>query len=238
MWEKVRKKSIHYYADNEKNKGSIWVPQHSLEIERALDILDYIFKEEQKFFSSGLKKNIADDILWTGFQVRMTAYISIICSLDRIIEKNYKIFLDQIKSIKFDEILPKEKITKNNIEKRKNEIESFRFWRNKVFAHTAFAQPEGDNFSTQATSLAYFGGTIKCGYKDGFFEIGGCGICVGGNNPEIFPIVSIMRDHKKIRKHFEEWENIFLDVLLKLRLQGKVEIKKRNPNIAEIFLNN
>lgn len=217
--------------------------------------------------SSMDKMILFDDNFCLGEMAWIAAYVIIISSLDRIIEKTYSELLSFVKKIGFENLLSEEnKLEKGQREKRRKEIEDFTFWRNKVFAHTVYAsadkyvpynflcsnckekiknrnKKEKVNSFTEQSSLAFFSGvTVGIGSRDDFFEIGGGGmsyhrerISTGTKLSYSFPIMSIVRDHNKIKKHFEEWEKMLFDVLEKIKAVDNNEIMKKNKHIKKII---
>lgn len=255
MWEQVNKNLI-YFIEASNELKQISLPDNSLEISRSLAMLDYIVKDEEN--KDSLERTESGASYLVGFTVRASAYINILCALEKIIHKTYLNLVSFIKDLGYEDILPNKNEMNKKIESRSKEIQPFKLWRDLVFAHTTFTSPEPyieynwlckqckdrvrekneerrANLSTQATSLAYFGGTI-CGFSalDGFFEIGGAGVVKEGT-PQMFPIISIRRDHTKIKEHFKVWEEMFLEIMSLLKIKDEKEIINKNPRFIKII---
>lgn len=240
MWEKIRKNLIKIYYNN-KTRQVLPNSNNYFGIIQGLKMLEYLFEEEKKnFFPEDFiagKDFVKEQNSVIGFSVRINAYVNILYGLENITVTSYEIFKKCIEKLNFKEISSNEN-NKKLLEDRKKEVKDFIFWRNKVFAHTAFSHPkfkgEQDNISTQLTSLNYFSGGCLC-YGKKSFKIGGAAInAVGLEESKKFPIIDIAENHLKIMKHFENWENMFMEILEKLRRTGEAEIKKRNKSIEKL----
>jgi len=262
MWEGVKKNSIQFFYESQNKEHNFFLfPRNSPEISNGLRMLKYIYIEEKKnFFSKNFDSQKDCFKSWEksiGFLVRINAYTNILCSLEKIIAKTYKETRDYIKILGYKNILQKDKTTERN-----KEIEHFLFWRNKVFAHTAYTNPnkyfynsksikrlglckkcagklkeeskEGiENVSTQLTSLAYFGGTAySCGKKS--FQIGGYSKQQGKIEAISFPVIDIADNHLKIVRHFEMWEKMFVEILNGFKNIKREDIIKNNKHILKI----
>lgn len=217
MWKEVKKNSIKFsFKHRDKNNIPTPIPRNSLEISNGLKMLEYIFEEDQNnffpedvdFFNFDFNNDGKKGI---GFLVRINAYVNILCNLEKIVEKTHDELRTSIKNLGYKRSLPKK--VENKLKERKKEIENFLFWRNKVFAHTAYTNPNKylfssklmkdlgiceecmgklkennkkdiENDSTQLTALAYFGGMIL-GHGKRSFQIGGVGITLTTSNREI-----------------------------------------------------
>ncbi|MCK5510135.1 hypothetical protein KAI65_01140 [Candidatus Parcubacteria bacterium] len=127
--------------------------------------------------------------------------------------------------------------TENKFKERKKEIKNFKKWRDKVFAHTAYASTkEEDNDATRLTTLKYFGGSILS-YGKKSFQIGEAGINLG-HNGEIkskpFPVIDIAENHFKIMEHFKKWEEMFIKTLKEFKKIDKKDIMEKNKNIKDM----
>lgn len=255
MWEQINK-NLMYFIEKLNEPRSISLPPNLLEIQRSLAMLDYIVEDEEN--KDSFERSGSGTSYLVGFTVRVSAYINILCALEKIIGKTYLNLVSFIKELGYEDMLPDKNEVKKKIESRSKEIRPFKLWRDEVFAHTTFTCPEPyieynwlckqckdrvrekneerrANLSTQATSLAYFGGTI-CGFGtlDGFFEIGGAGVIKEGT-PQMFPVISIRRDHTKIKEHFKAWEEMFLEIMNLLKIKDENEILTKNPRFIKII---
>lgn len=210
-------------------------------IMQGLKMLEYLFEEEKKnFFSEGFDSNkdsikVEDKVI--GFSVRINAYVNILYNLENITMTSYEIFKKCIEKLNLEET-PFKKNGNELLSERKKEVKDFVWWRNKVFAHSAFSHPKfkggQDNISTQLTSLDYFSGGCLC-YGKKSFKIGGAVInAVGLEESKNFPVIDIAENHSKIMEHFEKWENMFMEILMELKKTGEEDIKKRNKSIKKV----
>lgn len=101
---------------------------------------------------------------------RTGSYILFALNLKGVLDQLYKRVTNLVKEVKPGGVIPD---TETLLSKRKEEIEIYRNWRNKVFAHTAFGDPiieerakrwgkgkEPDSLTMQYTSLAYLSGLL------------------------------------------------------------------------------
>jgi len=265
MWQEVSKNLIKLiYENKDKKLFSVFMPANSLEISNGLKMLEYIFTEEKNnFFPENFnfsKHTFNVENKRISFFVRMTAYVNILCSLERIIEKTYEEFRSSVKKLGYKKKLPE---IKNKLKNRRKEIENFKFWRDKVFAHTAYTNPNKyffnpkfieslglcekckkklkeknkediENNSTRLTALAYFGGTIL-GYGKRSFQIGGAGKKVENIEPLSFPVIDIAENHFKVMDHFKKWEEMFVEILKRFKSIDKKDIMEKNKDIKKII---
>ena len=199
----------------------------------GIRVLDYLYAEEKEDYRrsrfsrarliSGALGLVEFDEIRTRFVSRITSYIITACTIDRILEQSYKHFNKYLVQIGYEEMLPP-----NNIDilldERKAEIKNFTFYRNKVFAHTAFDSPrEGDSHSLRYSSLWYFSGDLLY-VKDKYLALGGGSMII--DREENPPELSIITSYRSLGKHYSMWQNMFTGVLKKIppdELKSKVD---------------
>ncbi|NJO52441.1 MAG: hypothetical protein HC840_27000 [Leptolyngbyaceae cyanobacterium RM2_2_4] len=102
----------------------------------------------------------------SDFLSRLSTYVMTVCNLDGILEKTYDKLLKALREKASEELKDKsftlspedmKKIGKRK-EERKEEIKYYSRLRNKVFAHTSYADPLKDPENLQLTSLEFYSG--------------------------------------------------------------------------------
>jgi len=207
-------------------------------------MLEYLFDEEKKN-TWNTKFNPKKD--WPsknldlfeqkriGFTVRTMAYTILLCTIEKDIKRQYLELQKNIKQLHCTDILPLKTDQYQLLKSRDEEIEEFKNWRNKIFAHTAYGSSKKDNISTQLNSVKYLYGTIGPAIGEKSFYLGGNQAClmVGKKLPKL-PKIDIIESHIKIKKHFTEWEKMFVDLLEKLQKIDKEDLKRKNKWIKDI----
>ncbi len=176
-------------------------------IQTGISILNDIYKRELKDYQKYKNSDETHTKKYKKRKLRFlsnyTSYLNTIYNLERILERSYEKIIKTLTHLGIKIVF-----NKINVENRKKEIEAFIQFRHKVFAHTSFGYPREDSDSIQAASLLFFTGNFYLGAYRG---TGGSGININGKC-EILPIISIIDDHQKNIQHYENWENLFLEI--------------------------
>lgn len=186
----------------------------------GIKVLDYLYIEEKEDYerSDYTKIRLPADIsdfeifqsLKTRFISRITSYIITICTIDGILRRSYTHFLSCLEQMGYNHMIP-DNYGKELLRRRKEEIKDYLFYRNKVFAHTAFGSPaKADSRSLQYSSLYYFSGNLLY-LKDECLALGGGSIIV--DKEERPPELSIVCGYWDLRHHYSLWEDMFTDIL-------------------------
>lgn len=144
------------------------------------------------------------------FLARMTAYIVTVCTLDGILRRSYRAFVKALKEMGYTSQVPGDDGTAL-LDDRGKEIEPYQFYRNKVFAHTSYADPMRDSKSLQYSSIDYYsmGFTVR---PSNYLALGG-GSLIIDKEEEGPPELEIRGGHINIREHYSEWERMFTDII-------------------------
>lgn len=186
----------------------------------GIEVLDHLYTEEKEDYerSEYTKIRLPADVsafekhkrLITRFMSRITSYIITICTIDGILERSYTQFLSCLEQMGYSHMIPDNR-GKELLGRRKEEINDYLFYRNKVFAHTAFGSPKNcDSRSLRYSSLYYFSGNLLY-LKDEYLALGGGSIIV--DKEEITPEVSIVDGYHDLMGHYSLWEDMFTDIL-------------------------
>lgn len=186
----------------------------------GIKVLDHLFIEEKEDYerSEYTKIRLPADVpafetlqsLKTRFMSRITSYIITICTIDGILKRSYTHFLSCLEQMGYNHMIPDDR-GKELLRCREEEIKDHRFYRDKVFAHTAFGYPrKADSRSLQHSSLYYFSGNLLY-LKDECLALGGGSIIV--DKEERPPELSIIRGYYDLRHHYSLWEDMFTDIL-------------------------
>jgi len=187
---------------------------------RGIRVLDYLYVEEKedyrrseytrtKFPAASLDFE-AFDALRIRFISRITSYIITVCTIDGILRQSYTHFIKCLSQIGYSSVIPSDDGLAL-LHQRKEEIKDYLFYRNKVFAHTAFDSPrKDDSRSLQYSSLYYFSGNLIY-VKDEYLALGGGSVIV--DKEEEPPELSIVKGHPNLREHYGLCEHMFVDIL-------------------------
>jgi hypothetical protein len=229
MFEKLVSKTVH------KVEQSICVsfPLGVEAIEGGSRILNHLYSEEvndytMSRYSERRPPSPRFEFEWfqaleVRFLSRVTAYVVVVCSLDGILIQSYKHFLARLPSLRYATLAPSDQGSEL-LSARKAEIKDYYFYRNKVFAHTSFADPRDDSPALQHSSLLYYAGNLLY-RKEEHLSLGGGSVIVDGKEEEV-PQVSIVGGYQEIIDHYLKWETMFIDVLDKVpldELTGRLE---------------
>ncbi|MFZ3116034.1 MAG: hypothetical protein WA121_10585 [Syntrophales bacterium] len=186
-------------------------------IDSVLGILKEILKNYDKDYLEN--KEIIDEFpikdqatfnLFSRREVwRIGSFILFALNLKNILKEEYEKLYDIATKVGASRLPPKEDLVK----RRKNEVQKFIKYRNKIFAHTAFGSPKPeDNQSMRMTSLLYFAGDLISISKSG---IGFGGICVkiGSENTPEFESIDHTVVVLEFEEHFLKWHAMFSDLV-------------------------
>jgi len=186
----------------------------------GIKVLDHLYIEEREDYKRSeysrikLPANSLDfeafDALRIRFISRITSYITIVCTIDGILRQSYAHFIQCLSQIGYSSVVPIDDGVAL-LSQRREEINDYLFYRNKVFAHTTFASPrENDSRSLQHSSLYYFSGNLFY-TKDEYLALGGGSVIV--DKEETPPELSIVKGHSNLMEHYALWEHMFTDIL-------------------------
>src|SRR4030067_2445741 len=120
----------------------------------------------------------------------------------------------------------------NLVQNRQNEIDKYKYYRDKIFAHTAYGNSKKkDNLSMQATSSAYFNGTFLGISSDGI-RLGGFSV-VRDQAPPTFESFTFLEMASDFSKHFQEWYKMYHDICTILQNLTDEQIK---PHIKGLVM--
>jgi hypothetical protein len=119
---------------------------------------------------------------------------------------------------------------------RSEELKVYRYYRNKLFAHTAFGYPEGDSISTQATSITYFE-NIPCGITPEGIIIGGITVTTGEQDSTQFQQITFNKMASDFKNHFSEWHKMFDDLCEKFKYVTDEKLKEVLGSVDKITRN-
>ncbi len=168
------------------------------------------------------------------FKIRETWRIGSFIVFALNIELTLKRRFEELLSLmgKFDPVLPN--LYNNRVQERQQEIKKYKFYRNKIFAHTAFGDPKPkDNLSMQATSLAYFNGTIVGITQEGI-RLGGMSVNVEEQLPPKFDSFTFPEMKSDFSKHFLDWYEMYRSICAILQKLTDEEIKRYFEGVVMI----
>lgn len=211
------------------------IPSNILEIGTGLKMLEYIFSQEKMVVEN--HKIFSGESFYSGgvipWRVRMISYINLVYVLEGLVRRTYMNSLEFLGF--FAEGIPE--LDKDKfLCARKQEIEKFRHWRNKVFAHTSFSDPRGDDLSLQHTSVLLFGNAFSV-YKN-HFHLGGIAKSFLGARPNlVLPDICIMCDHELVTGHFWEWEKALMVISEKMSQISKKCLESNALGLEKVRFN-
>lgn len=131
-------------------------------------------------------------------------------TLEHIIKRNYKNLQNFYNKIGLNKIRLKQKL-----KERKLEIKNFEDYRNKVFCHSAYAEPRfEDTNSSKATSLLYFSLNGYAIDKNGDIIFGSTKISSGNGEKNLdVPTLTFKQLCEIFHNHYREWLNMFKIIL-------------------------
>jgi len=193
---------------------------------RYARILDYLYSEEVKdyeethFERAHMRSPDFDefystrpefDDLRTRFLARITSYVITACNLDGVLKTSYRKMLSDLGDLGYQDRLPSDKGAVL-MQERRAEIRSYSVIRNKIFAHTSFADPKGDSESMQFTALRFASGMMIT-YTMTCLSVGGASSPVSDKDKIDLPSVSVVGGHPAMIQHCKQWENMFVSIL-------------------------
>lgn len=202
-------------------------PSQYSSVMMALKILEYLHEAEIQDYKDSKYPNLRKDLFklaqklneggWTPsdsnamdsiseklgslqvrFYARMTAYLSTIYQLENHLEH---IFREKYKEINNEQ-------KNKDIESRKEEVDKYFKWRNKVFAHLACYAPRNtENQIFRDTVQDTYGGFYNQLMHEDCLTLSY--VPVEGLEPDM-PDLTIVKDYQEIKNHYQNWENMFL----------------------------
>ena len=188
------------------------------------EVLDYLYQEEltdyqrsgygrMVSFLTGGGSRAFDYGAWQALRIRflsrMISCVSAVCTIDGVLRTSYRAFIKSLIEMGFKGLVPCDN-GKSLVAQRDDEIKRYRFYRNKVVAHTSYADPRGDSASLQHSSLAYFSLTVGC-VKKTYLALGGGALLIDGEVDA--PELSIVGDRTQLVQHYLEWDRMFTGIL-------------------------
>ncbi len=176
-------------------------------------LYDEFIKDTKQYSDSSVPINNLGEIRAT-FAIhntsRILCYVNHIYCLDGIINKLYQHMINRLQCRISNRIL----LNEDELRRRKEEIKDIRTFRNKVSAHTSYADSRNDNISLQLTSLM----AIKShGFQGGnwdSFRLGVVSEIAGGQPPNIkIPIICLKEIRPKMEEHYKNWTSMFVEKL-------------------------
>ncbi|YAF95606.1 MAG: hypothetical protein AB3A66_24175 [Nodularia sp. CChRGM 3473] len=161
---------------------------------------------------------VPDALLWvhqfrSNFLSRFSNYTMTVCGLDKMLKKTYIEFLEALKKTDYKNLVPNEENKNSLLEKRQTEIIHYTRLRNKVFAHTSYADPRKDSQELQSASLAFYSGRGLRYAEDHVYIQMEYPLIETNEKIEI----RIFKDFGNvIVPHYNKWSNMFTDILMQL----------------------
>jgi len=161
---------------------------------------------------------------------RVGSFIVFALNLELTLKKKYRNLLNFVLKLNPDV----DSVANNLIEKRLEEVEKYKFYRDKVFAHTAFGAPRSDdNLSMQATSLAYLEGRIS-GITPNGIIFGGAVLGGDGQDRTKFERIKFLKMSSDFKAHFRKWHEMYSDLCTIVQNASDDEIKQHIDNVEMI----
>lgn len=178
---------------------------------------------------------------------RIGSYIMFWCSLEDIVEHEYRALLDLLEWMAPQARAALEAESSIAVASRCKEVEPVREYRNKIFAHTAYAKPlirekrVLDSSVTQLTSLVYFTGSDYLISKAGL-ALGGTTVVPDAygiaphfhSGPQRFAAVILGELTEKAVEHFVAWWSMYKAVLDALQGIPDVDVRAACPAIERV----
>lgn len=223
--------------------GVVSIPDHVYEIDAAIDVLNEIESsyvadlDEHRPLIENLKDHVYDE-RFTRYRSReiwrIGSYVVFVCALEGILRRSYPHLTSTLARINLASARAVEQRDSARLKDREKEMESFNLLRNKVFAHTSFADPRRDSFSLQMTSLWNFSGRAMLLTGVGLL-IGGLSITIGGQPAEKeFPLIGLARMCRDAAAHIQSWFDQHLEVMNLILSNTDDEMKRAWPGAIMI----
>lgn len=224
--------------------GVLRVPQNVSEIDDGVDVLNEI----ERSHVSDLNEN--PDLLpaagaWPPADLdrfrsykarevwRIGSYIVFACTLDGVIRRTYEHLVSMLQFFSEAAFRDLESRHRGARDARREGLRDVRRLRNKVFAHTSFADPRGDSRSMQATSLKHFAGSIPV-FSDGQMLVGGSSVQIRGDNTASLPMVGVSDLASKMGTHVDAWHGMCLDAMHALLALTDDDFKAKWPVVEQV----
>jgi len=171
---------------------------------------------------------------------RIGSYVMFWCSLEDVVEHEYQALLSLLERLAPDIRARLQVESSADLESRSDEVEPIREYRNKVFAHTAYAKPlKVDDSSTQLTSLVHFTGSDYLLSKRGL-TLGGTTVIPDEyglaphflSGPQRFKEISVSILVERAVPHFLAWWSMYKTVLTPLYEMPETEVRAAWPAVV------
>lgn len=199
-------------------------------------IYDEFSSDIQEIELSHLPAHLLDDEMVRRRNISRTiSYVIHINLLEGILNRLYTETCKEI-----EKYLGEELKNRKDQKKRRGEMEQALKFRNKVAAHTAYADPkEEDNISDQLSSLGIFSSFNFIGNNPLGFHLGSISHESNGIKPNHDLKIGLHSLHAKMIKHFQEWGEMFIELLNKsdafLPISNKsIELSELSPKIYKL----
>ena len=158
-----------------------------------------------------------------------------------VLAKEYEHTADFLRELAPDRAPAKDAV-KKAIRERNDELRHVKRVRDKVYAHTAFADPRPeDHLGVELTSLLMFTGEDFCVDRHGL-TLGVSDVYVSGKIaahfysgvPSIFPEVSIASLAKDLGEHLPKWHAMFEQILETIGTVPLATVRGAKPNVRRI----
>jgi len=218
LWEAVKRFGIS--AINEAQRGFFTIPEGNAllaadQVHRMLPWIEAEFQEDCRQNPDILQVGMPGQRAFVVRNISRTlSYVTQACLLEGILKRSYDLMVASLQKIDPSVVSDTAKL-----EARRIEIKEIKLFRDKVAAHTAFADPKPeDNISQELTSLVSLISTSHDGTSN-TFRLGALALVVGEERPRHQPEVSINEAHPRTMEHFREWIRMFEEVSAPVRMQ-------------------
>jgi hypothetical protein len=182
---------------------------------------------------TGVPRTETDHFMFIRFQRReiwrIGSFILFALNLELTLRRRYGDLLDFVG--KLDPAVKGS--VKRLLEARQSEIEDYKHYRDKVFAHTAYGQPRQDNPSMQATSLSYLE-AIGGGITPQGIRVGAMSVVVGKHDPPRFKSFTFPEMAAQFAAHYDHWWEMFRDPCTVLEKSSDEDLKPHFPQVDAI----
>jgi hypothetical protein len=201
-------------------------------INRCGKVITYEYrrlKRDKKNWKNRQEKKLLNEESLDNFRTRFisitTSYILTICNLEDIFSRFSKEIIKFYCSNVKVPTMPLNEPIIEKIDAFNKDIEDYRFYRDKVYAHTAYIKPlkEDTEVLKDTTMQMYANGSMSLA-TDGYFMLGG--VSVGYSSESVKEIenarknknyldqiikstpkrIDLINDYPNVQNHFREWE--------------------------------
>jgi len=220
------------------DQGVFRLPEGMMGLDSVILLLDEIYynyqddlAENGHLLQNSPPSNIGEFHRFTRREIwRIGSFVVFALNLGRTLERRYKELLDFAIKLQSDGGT----LSDASIQTRRDEVKRYKYYRDKVFAHTAFGMPyRNDNLSMQATSLAYLDASIA-GITPNGISMGGVSKIVGEQDPPEFENLTFLEMASDFGKYFLEWREMFSDLCNILQDSADDEIKQLIDGVVKI----